>query len=586
MNSRRLIFVYIAFLALCVPAMKIGWLIPDGAGYCSYNASLILDGDLNFWNQYSVNGIITPNFIHGSTLTANGYVFTFWAIGAPMLWMCFWLIGHLLTLVSGVFGHPWTPNGFTIYYNFGVRFATAIMGLSALTLNLFLAKKYVEQKAALWGIILIAIGTPYYWYLFHFADQSHVPASFAISLFLVTWDSYRRGTRENWNGFLLGMLGGFASIVKPNHAVIFLFPLAMWIAEIKHLETKTLARQVLAVMAGTLFAVLLQFWIWYILFGNPLGPILEKGVTHYYKFFAGRFWLFDVLFSSYHGLFFFGPLLILSFWGLFRLVKIDRVFAVPALLILIFHILLMANERYFWEGVAFGLRRIVDWTPLFAIGLALAMRDIKGFWKTIPVAAALWTILLMLAYSRHPVGALNEYQPPSLIAGWIANSLGELPVALRSMVSLPAPAQTFLPALLVFAPLGYVIFLGIVRLCRIAQSGKCSRALTAISLCSFIFTYGLVCRAAIRGEASKEKYAQELHWLAQRQNSVAASEEVSFLLNEGKYVALTRGWDQAKASFLEALQLSPNPESTRAEIAAFVRIHRDPEDAKGYLRSL
>src|SRR5438093_2269773 len=127
--------IYVAFVALSSIAMKIGWLIPDGAGYASYLASLFLDGDLNFWNQYTLSGIITPNLIHGATLTANGYIFTFWAIGAPLLWMPFWLIGHLITLIGHHFGQSWAANGFTIYYNIGIRFGTALMGLCALIMN-------------------------------------------------------------------------------------------------------------------------------------------------------------------------------------------------------------------------------------------------------------------------------------------------------------------------------------------------------------------------------------------------------------------------------------------------------------------
>src|SRR4029453_9141035 len=154
MSARRILVFYLAFLILCLLGMKVGWINPDGIGYCSYNASLYLDGDLNFWNQYVSTGVIDRNLIHGSALTANGYVFTFWAIGAPMLWMPFWLLGHALTATSHLFGQTWTPNGFTVYYNLAVRFATIVMGLCALWMNLFWTRTYASARAAALGVLL------------------------------------------------------------------------------------------------------------------------------------------------------------------------------------------------------------------------------------------------------------------------------------------------------------------------------------------------------------------------------------------------------------------------------------------------
>jgi hypothetical protein len=583
--------LYVAFVALSSLAMKIGWIIPDGAGYASYIASLFLDGDLNFWNQYVMSGIITPDLIHGSTLTTNGYVFTFWGIGAPLLWMPFWLLGHALTLLSHFIGQSWTPNGFTFYYNFAVRFGTALMGFCALILNTAWARKYCGSRPAIIGILLTAIGTPYYWYLFNFADCSHVPASFAIMLFLVLWERYRT-EREKTTGLLLGLLGGFVTMVKPNHVFIFLFPIAMWLAEWRKQSRADLLKQATTVFAGYVIAFGVQMWIWQILFGNPLGPILEKGVTHYYKFFAGRFWLIDVLFSSYHGLFFFAPIAICSFLGLAKLIRMDRIVAIPALLILIIQILLMASERYFWEGVSFGLRRVVDWTPLFALGIAYSIKTIfRGKWIMLPVVATLWTALLAFIYSRHPIGLLNDYQPPAVILNWMADSLRDLPAAIRSLFSLPAPAKLFLPAMIIFSIGGYFIYKAILHFGSACleegnERRKTLQVFSVIVIALVLTGYALIGRAAIRGDQSKLHYARELKWLAKNQDRIMAGEELSFLLNEGKYLVLTRNWDAARPSFEEAIQTSPVPQETIREISDFTQQHLPPPEARKYLDSL
>jgi len=594
MSAKRIFVFYLAFLVLCWFAMKVGWLNPDGIGFCSYNASLYLDGDLNFWNQYVNTGVINRNSIHGAALTANGYVFTGWVVGAPMLWMPFWLLGHALTAASHLFGQTWTSNGFTVYYNLAVRFATAVLGLCALTMNLFWVRQYAGARAALLGILLVAVGTPYYWYWFHIADQSHVPASFAISLFLIVWEAYRRGANGRINGFLMGILGGLVGIVKPYHLLIFLFPLSHWISELKTKQKKIILKETGWVAGGAILAVSLQVWIWQIVFGNPLGPILEKGIKHYYKFFAGRYWLPDVLFSSYHGLFFFAPVLVLSFWGLFRLIRKDPVVAIPSLLILILQILFMASERYFWEGAAFGLRRVVDLTPLFALGIVYALRNLRRVSVALACLAAVWTILLTLTYIHRPLGILNDYQPPSLILSWIGQALSDLPTAFRLLFSPPARFNVLILAAVVLGPVGYLLVLGCIRItarCLNSNPSNSSSArsleiLTGILLVSFVFTYILVGRASFRGEDSKKKYSREFQWLAAHQDAIVAAEEVSFLLNEARYLALSRDWIAAKPSFVEALRISPKPLETKSLIAAFARQHTTSDEAQRYIDSI
>jgi hypothetical protein len=583
--------LYVPFLILSIFAMRIGWLIPDGVAYCSYLPTLILDGDLNFWNQYAASGVITREMIHGATISSNGHVVMLWGVGAALLWMPFWLLGHLLTMIAAALHQSWTPNGFTFYYNFGIRFGTAVMALSALALNIRYSREYCSARSAVAGVLLTAIGTPFYWYTFHFADYAHIPAALSISLFLIVWQIYRTERAKTY-GFLLGLLGGLIMMIKPNQVFVFLFPIAMWLAQWKKESFNALLKQAGWMFLGAIVAFGIQIWIWQILFGNPLGPILEKGVRHYYGFFAGRFWLVDVLSSSYHGLFFFSPLLICSFVGLILLLKVDRIMAVPSLIILILQILLMANERYFWEGTAFGLRRMVDWTPLFALGTAYSLdMAFKRKWMVLPIAATAWTILLAFTYSRHPAGVLNDYQPPRLILSWIAQALREIPDAMRSALSLPAPARFFFPAFLVFAAAGYVFYRSILRLAD-TNSPDVSRlkfsleTLMVAVLSLVLIGYALVSRASMRDEQSLTHYARQLESLRSRQDASTAMEQVTFLVSEGKYIALSRNWNSARSSFAEALLRSPVPVETSQEIRQFLLQHLDPDAAGKYLNSI
>lgn len=589
--SRRFFgLLFLCYLAFSCFAMRTGWIIPDGVGYASYPSSLVLDGDLNFWNQYVQSGIITQDLIHGATLTRSHYIFTFWTFGNSLLSLPFWLLGHALTYVSTLWNQHWTPNGFTIYYNIAIRFATAIFGLCEMVLCGFLLRKYATPRAVMAALVLALLGTPFYWYLFNFADGSHVPSSFAIALFLIVWSIYRASSRTAMTGFLLGILGAIVTMVKPNNGVIFLFPAAMWITEFKTIPMQTIGRQIFYVAMGGLIAFGLQFWIWQILFGNPMGPFLEKGVGHYYKFFEGRFWLVDVLFSSYHGLFFAAPVLLLSFYGLFRLIRTDAAISIASLLAIAAQIVLMASDRYFWEGASFGLRRVLDWNPVFALGIAYALEHSKhAFVKVAAAAACVWTMLLYLAYNAHPASALNEYQPPSQVVSWITDALIRLPAHL--IPDLAAPPSILFPALLFLAPLGYWIYLGVIALGKQTQTPAAvdPPTLRHLMMVASVFVFAgclLVFRATLNDTSAREKYPQEFAWLEAHQDSIVAYEQVQFLLQEGKYLALTRGWDVAIPSFQQALQMTPNHDQTMRQINTFVSARLPHQVATQYLKTL
>ena len=595
-TQRRLFLQYLLFLIICIFALRLGWVIPDGAGFGAYLPTLYLDGDLNFFNQYIHCGIIDRNFIHGSAVTSNGYPLNLWTIGTAVLWTPFWLLGHALTWVTGFFGQRWTPNGFTLYYNFSVHFATAVFGFCTLFLIAGIARKYVDAKSAAATTALITIGTPFYWYLFHLADAAHVPAAFVIALFVVVFLAYRSQQRNRTTGFLLGLLGGLATIIKPNNVLIFLFPVVLWAAESSSKKPTILLREASWMIFGAILTISIQFFVWQILFGNPLGPILDKGVQHYYKFFTGHFWLLDVLFSSYHGMFFFSPILILAFAGLWNLLKTDRTLALASLIILILQILLMANERYFWQGTAFGLRRLVDWTPLFALGVAVAYQNIlRGWFKSLAFVATAWTLMLYWTYSGRPASVLLFYQSPRQIFSWMSETIRNLPQIWLHFFDLAAPPALFFPPLLICGLLGYVLFLFTRKMeshcLRAAESpnpaaGRSIKFGIAGIALILVATYGALFRAWINGEPSKRQYHREIALLAQKQHAILAYEETEFLLHEAKYLSVTRSFEKGRASFLEALKTSPNKEATAAQIRMFVNGHLPRVDALQYLQSM
>ena len=556
--------------------VELGWLIPDGIGYASYLPSLILDGDLHFSNQYSITGMIRQGATHGSRVTSNGYVSNPWGIGSSVLWLPFWLLGHLLTYASALWGQKWAPYGFSVYYNMGIRFGTALYAVGCILLICRSLKNLVQVRTAILTGILITLGTPFYWYTFLHADLAHIPAAFAIALFFLLWYSDKLGSDPK-NGFLLGILGGLIAAIKPNDVLIFLFPL---VSQLKNFSFQ----KSIAILSGALIAGGLQVCVWQILYGHPLGPVHDPSL--HYAFFVGHFRLIDVLFSSYHGLFFFSPVLILSLVGLFLLARRDALTGMVCLVVIVLQIALMASERYFWEGAAFGLRRLVDWTPLLAIGLGCFLEKLKKPGLIAATIATLWTILLAITYSGYPAAVLYDFQPAHVILKWVQTSITSFPSRFLQMIQPALPMTILIPGILVFSIPGYFILKSFIKLRESSEKQKLFLIPVGILLVPLLASYLLVGRAAVNADAARKRYAADVSKLLLNQNREIALLEVESLLKEGMYIGVTRNWELAKESFREALKVTPDHNSTMQRIREVLNAHLQPDEVEPYVKSL
>jgi hypothetical protein len=593
---RQLGLIYLLFLILSFFAIKPGLLILDGLAYYSYLPSLFLDGDLNFWNEFRFGGVFNQNGSQTRGITPAGYVSNHWSVGPAVLWWPFWAGGHVLTAILKYFGQPWALNGFSFYYNVGVRFATAIFGLSAILITFSWLQRFFSARSVMLALFLIVFGTPFFWYTYTNADMSHVPAAFAVALYLFVWQKRNESAPGILLDIAIGLTGGLVSLIRLQDGLIFIFLLPIWIREAKSgISSKlTFAKEIGWIAAGAAFVLLLQICVWQIVWGNPLGSIFQVtpfGHSNFYYIFGAHSYPFEIFFSSYHGIFFFAPILLFSFIGLFCALRLQKTRAIGAcsILILFFQLFLMSHERWFWEGTSFGMRRLVDWTPFYILGLTVLFDMVERLWVRVAcIGAALWTVLLNLTYVARPMSVLFDYQPPSVIFDWMMQILTELPKNIGHVLTPASPPGILLIALIFFAPAGFLVTLGIVRFVESMQNDKSKNIVVGFSIIAVLIgtVYAMVFRAASNGEESKAKYATELNWLKEKSESGYRQGIAEHIFSEGKFLALYKGWEPAKKSFQEAIQVSPKPDALRSRIVAFIRQHLPDREASEYLSRL
>src|SRR5207249_7966694 len=171
--------------------------------------------------------------------------------------------------------------------------------------------------------------------------------------FLYVW-WWRRDRRSALGWFALGVLGGLMGLIRYQDGPLLLIGL---------LDRPRRGLHLLHCLAGVLVAFAPQLPIDQVLFGSLL-PASPAGQD--LQFLPGHY--LDVLFSSFHGLFSWSPILLLAVAG-FAFVP-DRRLQVAFVYSIVLELALCVAVPVWFGGFAFGMRRFVILTTFFAIGVA------------------------------------------------------------------------------------------------------------------------------------------------------------------------------------------------------------------------
>jgi hypothetical protein len=375
---------------------------PDFAAYYTYTRSILHDIDLNFSNEYE-HFAFEKQMLY---VTQPGYLSNDWPMGAGLVWILFYIPGEILALVSGApldgFSPPFAAATLT-----GILFLVAFGLYSA---YLFLEERFGSMPA--FGcVILCFFGTPLLFYTFYGGLMSHATGFPFITLFLILWGTTLK-KRERVHWILLGLLAGLITLIRPQHAatlIVFIVEIIYKIREKEFRLNKFAALDFIkgaALSAATFFLTLLPVFIyWGKIYGTPFQlPKMEE--MHWL-----RPALYETLFSDYHGILPWTPVILPATLGLFFLLKKNSVFISGLLACLFIQIYINAANEVWWAGGSFSNRRITEYGFIFMVGLAGLFSDKRWKWWIAPtILMALWSFILVIA-ERSGTVTLAHYVP-------------------------------------------------------------------------------------------------------------------------------------------------------------------------------
>ena len=404
--GRRLLLA--AFL-LTLPLVTLKVRGADEIQYFSYLRSLAFDRDLEFGNEYGRFYEGDPQGLAGFKATfldkrepLTGRHINFAPLGSALLWSPFYVATHGAVLLARGLGADVPADGFSWPYLAAVCYASALYGLFGLLLihdGLVRAGGFADGDAAL-ALAALWLGTPLLYYVTLAAAFSHACSLFAIAL--VVWWWLRLRSRDDagpgeWA--LLGAAVGLAGLVREQDALIGIVPAAdLALRAWRKRDWGRALPRGLALGASAALAFLPQL-LAYRSVNGAFGP--SRLVTQKMRYSSPHF--LEVLFDPGHGVFVWSPLLLLSALGLlWAWRRAPEVVSLLALALLL-QVWINGSVDSWSQAGAFGSRRFVGITVVFAWGLTALVAAARPRLGTPGTAAALalfawWNVSLMVQF--------------------------------------------------------------------------------------------------------------------------------------------------------------------------------------------
>ncbi len=367
----------------------------DAIQYFAYLQSAVVDGDLDFSNDYrQLYRTADPETnVWLRSRTPAGRLPNMMSVGPAMLWSPFYVATRLV-LGTGAAGERAQA---VLYASVGV--AGVFYAMIGAWLTFRACALLFPQRIAFWATLVVWLGGPALYYSSVSPTYSHATSLFAVSLFVYVW-LRTRGAHGYGRMLLLGTLAGLVALVRWQDVLVLLLPAVEAIGAVRRRQASVAAVAIglilLCLAAGLVFTP--QLLAWQAIYGAPL--LIPQGAGF-------MVWtspaVLGVLFSLKRGLFSWTPALLPAVAGLPLLIRRDRLTGWATVAVLAASVYVNAAVRDWWAGEAFGARRFIGDSVFFALGLSAVMALPQlarrpGVVRWVSAAAIAYNVLFLFQY--------------------------------------------------------------------------------------------------------------------------------------------------------------------------------------------
>lgn len=342
----------------------------DVFGYYLYlPATFIYDdlGELKFvekiWPDYRPAGDF-----HHAVLQPNGKYVMKYPLGMALMYLPFFLLGHLWALLSA-----WPADGFSWPYQFAISMGSVIYAwLGLWVMRKVLLRWFSDGVTAVCLAVLVLCTN----YLNYVSIDGAMPHNYLFTLYaLIIWLTIRwhEGPRAG-TAAALGLLIGLATVMRPTELLSALIPLLWGVRDRESLLQK--------------WQLLRRHWQQVLLLGLCLMAVGSLQLL-YWKAFSGKFFyysyedqgfswlkphLIDGIFSARKGWLMYTPVMVFALLGFGWLYRQYRQLFWPSLVFVVLNLYIVFSWDIWWYGGGFGARALIPSYALLLFPLAAFVR--------------------------------------------------------------------------------------------------------------------------------------------------------------------------------------------------------------------
>lgn len=368
MTSRRQRWLWAILVVASLTAVN-PYVRGDGNGYYAWLVSPIIDGDLDFANQFAHGDPLFQTLIFepdgqvsAGALTTTGRVGNQWSVGPAVMWAPWFLAAHVWVLGARAVGATMAADGYSWPYLWSVGIGTALYGWLALWLSARAVRRLGLVSGETLAVLAVLLASSLPVYQFFLPFHVHALSACVVAAYLGYWIP-RRGQVAGHRWWLWGALAGLMVQVYQLNGVLLIVALWEWVTGLRRDGWRV------GVRSGARFALagavvcLPQMVGKTMLYGAPW-------LTGYRDTFVWRDpRLWETAFSANHGLLLWTPVVLLALAGLGLVWRQHRDLRVLGLTLVVFYCVVASYQN--WHGQSsFGNRFFVSLTTVWVLGVA------------------------------------------------------------------------------------------------------------------------------------------------------------------------------------------------------------------------
>ena len=177
---------------------------------------MVIDGDIDFFNE---KGLFSR-----FNLTPTGNSFNkMYAVGSALLWLPFFLVGHVIAYIYLWLGYPVATDGYSFPYLVMTGIGSATYLFLGVILLYDILRNYFSRWVTLVTVNVVWLGTFLPFYAFIRSRMAHANEFFITCLLIYAWFYIRKKADVPVYLFLFGILAGFFCVVRLNDSPLLIF---------------------------------------------------------------------------------------------------------------------------------------------------------------------------------------------------------------------------------------------------------------------------------------------------------------------------------------------------------------------------